>query len=497
MRIFAAGALLAPALLAMTAACTTSEGSTELAAGNGCRPLDIDALGYAGATSRWVPAAEGMPAFCEVQATLSPAEGSQIGVVYRMPEPWNGKLLGLGGGGWAGNVTPMAAAEGLGLGYAVMQTDAGHAATTIWDTSWASNPAALEDFSHRAVHEMTVAGKRLIGSYYGRQHERAYFQGCSTGGRMALMEAQRYPEDYDAISAGAPVYTLQVQTSAILRNQAFAKDNGGFSPADLQLAQDAAVKACDAQDGQADGLINDPRQCRWDPAELQCTGAKTASCLAPAQVTALRTAYQGARGPDGEWAMHPLSRGGEAGWSAFIGTNGTGSDMSYSALNNLFPLALGRPVDLANFSLAEVQALRATAFAKMYEAGDPNLQPFFQRGGKLILWHGESDPGPSPVGTIDYANEVGQAAPAAGQSLRTFLYPGVGHCAGGPGAFQVRLLEALDGWVESGQAPERLVGTNPESGITRPHCALPNVARYSGNGNPNEPANWQCVPRQS
>jgi feruloyl esterase len=288
-----------------------------------------------------------------------------------------------------------------------------------------------------------------------------------------------------------------VQTSAILRNQAFAKDNGGFSPADLQLAQDAAVKACDAQDGQADGLINDPRQCRWDPAELQCTGAKTASCLAPAQVTALRTAYQGARGPDGEWAMHPLSRGGEAGWSAFIGTNGTGSDMSYSALNNLFPLALGRPVDLANFSLAEVQALRATAFAKMYEAGDPNLQPFFQRGGKLILWHGESDPGPSPVGTIDYANEVGQAAPAAGQSLRTFLYPGVGHCAGGPGAFQVRLLEALDGWVESGQAPERLVGTNPESGITRPHCALPNVARYSGNGNPNEPANWQCVPRQS
>jgi feruloyl esterase len=195
--------------------------------------------------------------------------------------------------------------------------------------------------------------------------------------------------------------------------------------------------------------------------------------------------------------MHPLSRGGEAGWSAFVGTDGSGADMSYSALGNLFPLALGRPVDLKNFSMAEVQALRATPFAKMYEAADPNLQPFFQRGGKLILWHGESDPGPSPVGTIDYAGAVAQRVPTASHSLRTFLYPGVGHCAGGPGAFQVGLLEALDDWVESGEAPERLVGRNPQSGITRPHCAYPAVARYSGNGDANEPENWQCVPRQS
>ena len=497
MRKFAAGAALATALIALTTACSTPESGSDTTAGNGCRALDAQQPGYSDATSRWVPATEGMPAYCEVQATLSPAEGSRIGVVYRMPEPWNGKLLGLGGGGWAGNVTPQAAAEGLSLGYATMQTDAGHASTSIWDTSWASNPAALEDFSHRAVHEMTVAGKRLIDAYYGREHSRAYFQGCSTGGRMALMEAQRYPDDYDAISVGAPVYSLQVQTSAILRNQAFANGNGGFSPADLQLAQAAAVRACDGQDGQADGLIADPRQCRWDPAELQCSGGKTDSCLAPAQVTALRTVYQGSRAPDGEWAMHPLSRGGEAGWAAFVGADGSGSDMSYSALNNLFPLALGRPVDLARFSMADVQALRATPFAKMYEAGDPDLQPFFQRGGKMILWHGESDPGPSPVGTIDYATAVTQAAPSAGQSLRTFLYPGVGHCAGGPGAFQVGLLEVLDDWVESGDAPDRVIGHNPQSGITRPHCAWPNVARYSGNGDANKPENWQCVPSQT
>ena len=226
---------------------------------------------------------------------------------------------------------------------------------------------------------MTVAGKKLVRAYYARTPDKSYFQGCSTGGRMALMEAQRYPADYDAISAGAPVYTLQVQTSSVLRNLAFARNNGGFSPADLKLAQAAALNACDAQDGARDGLINDPRQCRWDPAELQCTAGKNASCLAPAQVAALRTVYDGTRGSDGQWALLPMSRGGEPGWTAFVGTDGSGRDASYGALTTLFPLALGRPVDLAGFTLADVTALRATPFGKMYEAGDPNLAPFFAR----------------------------------------------------------------------------------------------------------------------
>jgi len=483
------------ALAALLASCapTAMDGAPGLA--NGPESCAAMQGGDLGATTRWVAAAEGLPAFCEVTATLRPASRSTIGVVYRFPESWNGKLLGLGGGGWAGNVTLAAASDGLRKGYATLQTDAGHASTEVWEASWASNPDALADFSWRAVHEMTVAGKRLAHSYYRRPHERAYFQGCSTGGRMALMEAQRFPEDYDAISAGAPVYTLQVQTSAILRNQAFARNNGGFSPADLQLAQTAALNACDAQDGLTDGLINDPRQCSWNPAELQCTGAKTASCLSPAQVTALQTVHEGTRAPDGQWAMLPLNRGGEAAWSPFVGTGGTGSDMSYTALGTLFPLALGRAVDLSAFSLADIQALRATPFAEMYEADDTDLQPFFARGGKLLLWHGENDPGPSPVGTSDYARAVLSSAPAASQSLRYFLYPGVGHCAGGPGAHQVDVLDALDRWVESGEAPDRLVGSNPQSGITRPHCAWPNVARYSGSGNADDPGSWQCVPR--
>src|SRR5690606_29242039 len=147
---------------------------------------------------------------------------------------------------------------------------------------------------------MTVAGKKLVAAYYSQPHRRAYFHGCSTGGRMALMEAQRYPEDYDAIIAGAPVYTLQVQTSAVLRNNTFARGNGGFSAEDLTLVRDAVMAACDANDGLEDGLINDPRQCAWDPGELECSGAKTASCLATGQVAALRTIYDGVRSPDGE-----------------------------------------------------------------------------------------------------------------------------------------------------------------------------------------------------
>lgn len=492
------------ALAALAAGCTVNDAATPsaasfpaLAGADRCAAVTPAMLGATSASGKWVEEANGLPGFCEVSATLSPASGSSIGVVYRLPASWNGKVLGLGGGGWAGNVTLQAASEGLRKGYATLQTDAGHAGTTIWDTSWAANPEALKDFSYRAIHEMTAAGKKLVAGYYSQPHRRAYFQGCSTGGRMALMEAQRFPEDYDAISAGAPVYTLQTQTSAILRNHAFARNSGGFSPADLQLAQTAVVNACDAQDGVKDGLINDPRQCRWDPATIQCSGAKTDSCLAPPQVAALRTVYEGARAPDGEWAMHPLSRGGEAGWSFFVGTDGSGQDASYSALNTLFPIALGRPVNLTTFSLADVQALRRTPLADMYEAKDTNLQRFFSSGGKLILWHGENDPGPSPVATTDYAKAVLGRSAANAQSMRYFLYPGVGHCSGGPGADQVGLLDALDGWVENGAAPEVLIGTKADGSLTRPHCAWPNVARYKGTGDANNPANWQCTPRAS
>jgi feruloyl esterase len=311
------------------------------------------------------------------------------------------------------------------------------------------------------------------------------------------MEAQRYPGDYDAISAGAPVYTLQTQTSAVLRNQTFAKNSGGFTAADLQLAQTAALAACDADDGLKDGLINDPRQCRWDPAAIQCSGAKTDSCLSAPQVTALRAAYEGVRAPDGEWAMLPMSRGGEAGWAAFVGTSGAPDATNGGGLGGLWPLIFGdRPLDLAGMTLADVQAVRRSQFAEWYEADEPDLRPFFRSGGKLLLWHGESDPGPSPVATNAYFRAVLDEAPAARSQARYFLVPGTGHCGGGPGASRVAWLDALESWDETGRAPEVLHGGGPNS-LVRPHCAWPNDARYRRSGDANDPTSWQCVPRAS
>lgn len=489
------------ALAALAAGCASQDDHGVVAVGTAesCATVVAGSFGATEASGAWVAATDDLPAYCEVTAVLSRAEGSRIGVVYRLPENWNGKLLGLGGGGWAGNVTIQAASEGLRKGYATLQTDGGNAGSDVWNNVWvAENPEAATDFSHRAIHEMTVAGKALAAAFYGTGHQRAYFQGCSTGGRMALMEAQRYPDDYDAIISGAPVYTLQVQTSAVLRNIAFARNGGGFSAEDLKLAQDAALKACDAADGLEDGLIADPRACGWDPAELQCTGAKDASCLAPAQVAALKSVYDGTRTPDGEWAMLPMSRGGEAGWSLFVGTDGLGNDPSGGGgLKNLSPLFFGgREVDFARFTLADVQQVRRSAFAELYEAKNPDLSAFFGRGGKLLLWHGESDPGPTPVGTNDYVTAVLERNGNATQSLRYFPMPGVEHCRGGPGADLVDWLDVLDTWVQTGSAPERVIGTKAEGSLTRPHCAWPTVAHYNGGGEANDPANWQCVQRK-
>ncbi|GAA0281736.1 tannase/feruloyl esterase family alpha/beta hydrolase [Alteraurantiacibacter aestuarii] len=493
---------LAALALASCSDATPEPAALTMATAEDCANFDVSVLGGQDGSATWVEAAEEMPAFCEISATLTPVEGSTIGVVYRLPEAWNGKLLGLGGGGWAGNVTIQAAGEGLAKGYATLQTDGGNAGTDVWANSWvAERPASAEDFSHRAVHEMTVAGKSVASSFYGREHDRAYFQGCSTGGRMALMEAQRYPTDYDAIIAGAPVYTLQVQTSAVFRNQTFAAGGGagGFSMEDLQLVQSSVLAMCDAADGLEDGIVNDPASCGWQPASLQCEAGKTATCLTAPQVTALQTIYDGVRASDGSWSMLPMRRGGEAGWSLFVGTDGAGNDATGGGgLANLAPLFFGsEKVSFSAFTDANYLAVRASPFAAMYEAKDPDLSAFFANGGRLMLWHGESDPGPSPVGTLDYAQAVMAGNAAAAEQFRYFTLPGVGHCRGGPGADMVDYVSAMDDWVSSGEAPARLIGTKADGSITRAHCAWPNVARFEGEGagDANDPDKWTCVPR--
>ena len=466
-----------------------------------CRSIAARGLpGAANATSEWIAAdaKTGGPAHCLVKATLSPVAGSAIGMVVRLPQAWNGKVLGLGGGGWAGNVTPEAAAPGLAAGYATLQTDGGHPGTVVWDNAWAANPVAADDFAWRAVHQMTVAGKALVAAYYGKAPARAYFNGCSTGGRQALMEAQRFPRDYNGIVAGAPVYTLQVQTSQLMRSNLFTAPGAGLGKDQLALVNRAALAACDADDGLKDGVIADPRACHWDPAALACKpGEPAGQCLAPAQVAALGAAYSGVLAPDGSWAQWPLSRGGETVWAPFIAVGGTRTPGTDGGLGTLAPVVYGsRKVDLGRFTAKDAAAARSSGFAQIYEAKNPDLSAYFAGGGKLIVWQGESDPGPSPVGAIDYVSAATQHAPAAAASgLRLFLLPGVGHCGGGPGADTVDWLAAIDGWAGGGAAPGRLIATKKESPLKRPLCAWPQVARYKGTGDSDDPASYGCVAR--
>lgn len=465
-------------------------------AGNSCAALAGAALGDHGkiesGTLVAADAKAGTPAFCEIKAALTPVAGSNIGVVYRLPETWNGKILGLGGGGWAGNVTMFAAQPGLARGYATAQTDGGHPGTSVWENSWTANPEAAKDFSYRAIHEMTLAAKQIVQTYYGKPQARTYYQGCSTGGRMGLMEAQRFPTDYDGIIAGAPVYSLQVQTSSLLRNKMFAAPGAGFTKAQLELVQSSVLASCG---GTKQGYIDSPRACRWDPKTIECkSGAAAGQCLAPAQVAALRTAYAGIRASDGSWAAFPLMRGGEAGWSAFIATAPGGVDATGGGgMLGLKPLLFGdKPVDLVNLTPGDVLVARSSDFAKMYEATSPDVTAFTAHGGKLILWHGESDPGPSPVGTIDYYHAIGKAHPDAAKNVRLFLTPGTGHCGGGPGLNRPDTLTALEQWIEQGQAPATVIATHDAGPITRPLCPFPAQAHFSGTGDVNDPKNYRC-----
>jgi feruloyl esterase len=455
-----------------------------------------------------VPADAGrrLPAYCEVRADASAAAGSHIGLVFRLPLRWNGKILGLGGGGWAGNVKLETAAPSLAKGYATLQTDTGHPSPDPGDAAWAvvapgkPDQAAVTDFSWRAVHVMTQTGKAVVKAYYGAPQSRTYFQGCSTGGRQGLMEAQRFPEDYDGVIAGAPVYTLVVQTSALLRTQMFHNDpQSNLLPEQLTLINRAVLAACDRDDGVADGVVSDPGACRWDPGVLQCKGsAGPPRCLTAKQTATVRAAYAGVRTAKGEVAAYPLSRGGELGWlDRSVGTPQAplGSNAVTGSRGIQYLVYADRGFDAKAWNpqtgLAEVEGGR---FARDYEAKDPDIGQFADRGGKLILWHGGYDPGPSPIGSTAYYDAVRRTigGAKADRSLRFFVAPGVYHCGGGPGPDQFDMVDVLDRWVVRGEAPGKVIASSKADDVSRPLCAYPAAARYGG-GDPAKAASFSCA----
>ena len=483
-----------------------------------------------------------LPSLCRVAGVLHPTPDSSIKFEVWMPEQgWNGRLLGTGNGGFAGTIYYDQMASMLRQGYAVAGTDAGHEAEAE-DAAFAyHHPEKVEDFGWRAVHLTAVRAKELVVAFYGRPQQKAYFDSCSDGGREALMEAQRFPEDYDGILAGAPANNwAHMVTSGIDVQQITLRDPGGYIGAlKLPAISRAALAACDAQDGVADGIISDPEACHFDPKVLLCKEGDALSCLTAPQVTTLQKLYSGGIDSHGKSIFPGFTPGDEAGaWRSWILGDGPGGGGGNNYLNNYFRyMVTGDPTWTAltaNVDASLRQAMEKTSAA--LDATSPDLSAFAGHGGRLMMYHGWNDPAISPWNSINYRNAVIQSmgSEKADEVMQLYMVPGMEHCAGGPGpnvlgqlsfpgaaGHGTGALDLLQLWVENNQKPQMILAakelpgssqagtpTRPARAKTskstaakpaapnymiRPLCPYPLQARYDGTGSANRPSSFHCT----
>src|SRR5438067_5508752 len=354
-----------------------------------------------------------LPAFCRVVLQGRPSADSDIKIEVWMPASgWDGRFHGQGNGGFAGEIDYRGMAIALSHGSATAGTDTGHSASGI-DASWAlGHPEKVIDFGYRAIHQMTQIAKGAVTAFYGTKSFHSYFGSCSNGGRQALMEAQRFPDDYDGILAGAPAnFWTHLLAGGLWDAQATTNDPASYIPSSKVPAIATAVNAsCDAQDGVTDGILNDPRQCHFDAAAMLCRNGDSEQCLTAPQVTALNNLYQGAHDQSGQIfpGFLPGAEEGQGGWSAWITGPAPGRGLLFAFANGFFSDMVYEKADW-NYKTADLtQATKAGAgkTASILNAVDPNLKPFRARGGKLILYHGWDDPAISALNTIDYYNAV-------------------------------------------------------------------------------------------
>ncbi len=447
-----------------------------------------------------------VPAMCRVAGVVSPAIKFEVWLPEG--EAWNGRFQAVGGGGLAGVISYAAMAEAVRDGYASASTDTGHEST---DSTWLGDRQRVIDYGYRAIHEMTTKAKAVIDAHYGSAPEYSYFNGCSTGGRQGLMEAQRFPDDYDGIVSGAPVNRFtHLHIGQLWTAHATLKQPGAaLTGDDFALVAAKVLEMCDANDGVTDGILTDPRTCDFDPGILQCEAEQSEGCLAAPKIEALRMVYQGAVNPRTGVQIYPgLEPGGEGaqpnnpGWSMLM--NGRTPFFIDEAV--IGGMTFENPdYDWRTFDFdRDVEIVDAKLFGVL-NAVDPDLRDFKSNGGKLIVYHGWNDPGVMPQQTIDYYDSVVDfAAKATGEDgaaftddyLRLFMMPGVGHCRGGVGPDQADFMSALVAWVEEGKAPERIVASRVENGETtmsRPLCPHPQVGQYAGSGDPNDARNFACA----
>ncbi len=498
-------------------------------------------------TAEWVAdgvvqaAGSAVPAFCRLVGMIGARTGVRgvpygIGFELRLPAAWNGRFYFQGGTGTDGVIAAplgtFAGGSALGLGYAVVSTDAGHQG---FGPEFGLDPDARVDFGHRAIERVTLRATDVIRSAYGRAPERSYFVGCSNGGRQGFVASQRYPELFDGIVAGAPGFDLpRAAIGEAWNTQAVAaiattRDANGhpylpdtFSDADLALLSRAVLDACDANDGLADGIVDDLPGCRFDPAIVQCGREQTADCLGAAQVGALAKIFGGAHDSSGNALYSDFPWDGGIGDPSPIGslrawTLGSPASPANTALNVTLgagalafvfttppvetadPLAfvLGYDFDRDPRKILASDATYTQSAVELMTATSSDLSRFRSRGGKLLVYHGASDGVFSVNDTIRWyerldAAEGGRAAEYA----RLFVVPGMGHCAGGPATDSFAAFPALVSWVENGVAPDSLLArasaASPFPGRTRPLCPWPSQTRYSGAGDVDDAASFAC-----
>jgi feruloyl esterase len=469
-------------------------------------------------------------AFCKVTATLTPTSDSSIGMEIWMPEAahWNGKFLGVGNGALTGAIWHTSMVRPLQAGYAVANSDLGH---TITSANWAlGHPEKVIDYAYRGDHVTAQASKRIVEAFYGTGPRLSYFHGCSNGGHQALMEAQRYPDDYDGIIAGAPWNQWTHQNVEFIW-RALALEH--LNPAKRSMITAAVVAQCGGRDGglQQDGYLNEPQACNFTPKSLLCRGADAPTCLTADEVDAVEKIYAGPSNPETGQSLFPgFERGSEFGWVGFGAFS-----------NNLFQnMVVDSPsFDFHTFNFAGDVAFFDAKLASIINSNNPDLSAFKSQGGKLLMWHGWTDTTLEPRSTVNYYNSV-VAVTGGGLTLddllagrgnngalhshrrehledtqeyfRLFMAPGVNHCGGGLGpnsSFAYTLanavgsldadhdiLAALDRWVTTGAAPDTLIASHFTAGVadkTRPVCAYPRIARFNGKGDPNSPSSWACT----
>jgi feruloyl esterase len=441
------------------------------------------------------PAAD-LPAFCRVMATLKPSSDSDIKIEVWLPAGgWNGNFEANGNGGWTGSINPATLAEGLKRGYAAAMSDLGHQGGSA---SFATgHPEKLVDFGYRAAHEMTVAAKAIAESYYGRAPKLSYWNGCSAGGRSALMEAQRYPADFNGIVAGSPGldWTGRSIQSVWIAQAAHKDDASYIPPAKYALIHNAVLAACDARDGVKDGILEDPTRCKFDPKELECKEGDSASCLTAAQVETARKIYAPPTNPRTKQALFPgFEPGSELGWGTMAGPQlfGIGGDLfKYVVFQN-------PNWDYKTFDFDNDAAATSKAENGVLNAMNPNLKSFLDRGGKMIQYHGWSDPQIAPESSVNYYKSVLDTLGGSSKvqaNYRLFMVPGMAHCGGGEGTSSFDMLSALEQWMEKGKAPDQIAASRMREGKvdrTRPLCPYPQIAQYKGSGSIDDAANFSC-----